>query len=213
MKELPEPRECCVSCQPPKHADGSIHALWLQGITLVWMILECGVALWSAIKTHSPALLAFGADSLVELLSASVVLLQFTPRMRLKEAQAARIAGVLLYVLAAVVMAIAVSTLTLGAKPEASIPGIVITALALVVMPLLAWQKRRVAHRRGDAAMAADAVQSATCAYLAVITLIGLAVNAAWHIAWMDSAAAIVAVPVIVVEARRAMRGKSCGCA
>jgi len=88
----------------------------------------------------------------------------------------------------------------------------VITAAALVVMPLLSWQKRRVARKRGDAAMAADAVQSATCAYLAAITLVGLAVNAVWHVGWVDSAAALVAVPVIVVEARRAMKGESCGC-
>jgi divalent metal cation (Fe/Co/Zn/Cd) transporter len=80
------------------------------------------------------------------------------------------------------------------------------------MMPVLAWLKRRLAWQRGDRAMAADAVQSATCAYLAAITLAGLAVNSVWHLAWMDSAAALVAVPVIVVEGRRAMRGESCGC-
>lgn len=212
MTELSTPGHCCSSCEAPKRPSHSTYALWLQGITLAWMVVECGVALWSAVRAHSPALLAFGADSLVELLSACVVLLQFTPHLRLHETRAARMAGVLLYMLAVVVTAIAVSSLVLGMRPEASMTGIVITALALVVMPLLAWQKRRLARLRGDAAMAADAVQSATCAYLAAITLAGLAVNAAWHIAWMDAAAALVAVPVIVIEARRAMRGESCGC-
>ena len=202
----------CSTCEAPKGGGHATYAVWLQGITLAWMVVECGVSLWSALLAQSPALLAFGSDSLVELLSAGVVLLQFTPRLRLSEARAARMAGVLLYVLAVVVTGIAVATLVLGAKPEASVPGIVITALALVVMPLLAWQKRRLARKRGDTAMAADAVQSATCAYLAAITLVGLAVNAIWHVAWMDSAAALVAVPLIVVEARRAMRGESCGC-
>ena len=212
MTEVTESGCGCSTCEAPKGAGHAAYAVWLQGITLAWMVAECGVSLWSAMRAHSPALLAFGADSLVELLSAGVVLLQFTPRLRLSEARAARMAGVLLYVLAVVVTGIAVTTLVLGARPEASVPGIVITALALVVMPLLAWQKRRLARKHGDTAMAADAVQSATCAYLAAITLAGLAVNAIWHVAWMDSAAALVAVPVIVVEARRAMRGESCGC-
>lgn len=187
-------------------------AVWLQGVTLAWMVVECGVSLWSAARAGSPALLAFGADSFVELVSAGVVLLQFAPRRRLSEARAARMAGVLLYGLAVVVTGIAVATLAMGGRPEASVPGMVITAAALVAMPVLAWQKRRMAEKRGDRAMAADAVQSATCAYLAGITLAGLAVNAAWHVAWVDSAAALVAVPLIVVEARRAMRGESCGC-
>lgn len=202
----------CGACDVPRGGDRRTYALWLQGITIAWMVVECGVSLWSAVRAHSPALLAFGADSFVELLSAGVVLLQFVPRLRLEEARAARMAGVLLYALAVVVTGIAVATLVVGARPEASVPGMVIAAAALVAMPLLAWQKRRLARKRGDKAMAADAVQSATCAYLAAITLAGLAVNAVWHLAWMDSAAALVAVPVIVVEARRAMRGESCGC-
>lgn len=202
----------CSTCAAPKGTGHAAYAVWLQGITLAWMAAECGVSLWSALGAHSPALLAFGADSLVELLSAGVVMLQFTQWFRLDEARAARMAGVLLYALAVMVTGIAVSTLALRARPEASLSGIIITALALVVMPLLAWQKRRLARKRADRAMAADAVQSATCAYLAAITLAGLAVNAVWHAAWMDSGAALAAVPLIVVEARRAMRGESCGC-
>lgn len=212
MAEVSESGCGCAACEVPRGGDRRTYALWLQGITIAWMVVECGVSLWSAVRAQSPALLAFGADSFVELLSAGVVLLQFTPRWRLEEARAARMAGVLLYALAVVVTGIGVSTLVTGARPEASIPGMVITGLALTAMPLLAWQKRRLARKHGDTAMAADAVQSATCAYLAAITLIGLAVNAVWHLAWMDSAAALVAVPVIVVEARRAMRGESCGC-
>lgn len=202
----------CASCEGSRNGEHRRYALWLQGTTIAWMVVECGVSLWSALRAGSPALLAFGADSFVELLSAGVVLSEFAAAPRVSEARAARMAGVLLYALAVVVTGIAVATLVTGARPEASGAGMVITALALVVMPLLAWQKRRLARKRGDAAMAADAVQSATCAYLAGITLVGLAVNAVWHVAWMDSAAALAAVPVIVVEARRAMRGESCGC-
>lgn len=212
MAEVTESGCGCKACEAPGSGNRRTYALWLQGITIAWMTVECGVSLWSASRAHSPALLAFGADSFVELLSASIVLMQFTPRLRLDEARAARMAGVLLYALAVVVTGIALATLVTGARPQESTPGMVITAIALLEMPLLAWQKRRVALKHGDTAMAADAVQSATCAYLAAITLAGLAVNAVWHLAWMDSAAALVAVPIILVEARRAMRGESCGC-
>ncbi|HXU25139.1 MAG TPA: hypothetical protein VN697_14015, partial [Tepidiformaceae bacterium] len=94
-----------------------------------------------------------------------------------------------------------------------SCSGMAITALALVLMPLLAWMKRAYARTTGDAALAADATQSATCAYLAAVTLAGLAVNAVWHITWIDSVAALAAVPVVLIEARRTWRGEGCGCA
>lgn len=87
-----------------------------------------------------------------------------------------------------------------------------ITALALVVMPILAALKRKEARKLGNAALAADAAQSATCAWLAAVTLVGLAANALWHITWIDSAAALVAVPILVIEGRRAWHGEVCGC-
>jgi divalent metal cation (Fe/Co/Zn/Cd) transporter len=176
------------------------------------MLVECGVALFAAASAHSPAMLAFGSDSLVELLSATVVLLQFLPHVSISEERASRAAGVLLFVLAIVVTAIAILALALHVRPETSALGIGITVAALVAMPILAWLKRREARRSGNAALAADAVQSATCAYLAMITLVGLSVNATFHIAWFDSAAAIAAVPLLLREAQRAWRGDSCGC-
>lgn len=184
----------------------------LQAFTLVWMVIECAVSLVAAASARSPALLAFGADSLVELLSAALVVAAIAPRMRLSRKRIDTAAGVLLFVLAGVVGV--TSLLTLGGKvhPEVSPAGIAITVAALVVMPLLAWQKRRLARFTGNNALAADAVQSATCAYLAMITLAGLAVNAAIHVGWVDSVAALAGIPILVIEARRAMRGESCGC-
>ena len=86
-----------------------------------------------------------------------------------------------------------------------------ITLAALVVMPVLAWAKRSTARQTNSRALAADAVQSATCAYLAAITLAGLAIIARWHIHWVDSAAALLALPILIVEGRRGLRGESCG--
>jgi divalent metal cation (Fe/Co/Zn/Cd) transporter len=83
---------------------------------------------------------------------------------------------------------------------------------ALIVMPILARLKRLEALRSNNAALAADAVQSAACAYLAAIALAGLAINALFHIAWFDSLAALAAIPLLVKEGRAAWNGQGCGC-
>lgn len=186
--------------------------MWLQIITLGWMLLESAVSLVSAKIACSPSLLAFGSDSLVELLSATLVLLQFVPSVRLNRGRASKAAGLLLYALAGVVILISVLGWVIGTRPEASFVGIGISAAALIVMPILAWKKRSLARTTANSALAADAVQSATCAYLAVTTLVGLSANALFHISWIDSAAALVAVPLLVTEAKAAMRGEDCAC-
>jgi divalent metal cation (Fe/Co/Zn/Cd) transporter len=190
----------------------SAAVFWLQGITLVWMLVECGLSLYAAAAAHSPVLLAFGSDSFVELLSAGVVLLQFLPHFPVSERIAARAAGALLFALPLIVSIMAVGSLWLRLRPEASRLGIGITLAALIVMPILAKLKRREARRSNNAALAADAVQSATCAYLAAIALAGLAINALFDIAWFDSLAALVAVPLLLKEGRAAWQGKACGC-
>ena len=182
----------------------------LQVITLAWMVAECALALFSAWRARSPVLLAFGADSLIELLSALVVLLQFLPRFALSTGRAARIAGILLFVLAAVVAMSSALALWQHVQPDASWIGMGVTIAALGVMPLLSSAKRRAGKTTGNTALTADAVQSATCAYLAGITLAGLVLNAVLHIRWIDPAAALVAVPVICLEGKQAFEGEEC---
>lgn len=182
---------------------------WLQYITIAWMLVECTVALIAAARAHSVALLAFGSDSLIELLSATVVLLQFLPRF--KKMYAEKTAAILLYLLAGAVVVIAL--VSYRNRMETSALGMGITAAALVVMPVLAWLKRRHALAQNNRTLAADAVQSATCAYLAGVTLAGLVTFALWGIEWVDAAAALAAIPVLIIEGRRAWRGESCGCA
>jgi divalent metal cation (Fe/Co/Zn/Cd) transporter len=176
------------------------------------MLMECAVSLISAKIACSPSLLAFGSDSLVELLSATVVLLQFLPSIRLNKKRADRAVGILLYALAGIVVLISILGWVTGARPETSLTGIGITAAALVVMPVLAWRKRTLARTTRNSALAADAVQSATCAYLATITLVGLAANALFHVQWVDSVASLIAVPLLIREAKAAMRGEGCTC-
>ena len=185
---------------------------WLQGITLVWMLAECGLSLYAAKQARSPAMLAFGSDSLVELLSSAIVLLQYLPRWPISERKAARGAGVLLFLLAAIVSGTALISFLGRLRPQPSGLGIGITLAALVGMPILAALKRREARRSQNVALAADAVQSAMCANLAAIALAGLAINALFHVAWFDSVAALAATPLLIREGRAALRGKTCAC-
>jgi len=176
------------------------------------MLIECAVSLISAARAHSPVLLAFGCDSFVELLSAALVVFALAPRFQFNHKRVDAASGILLFLLAAVVAATSLFALVHKLQPQSSPLGIAITVAALLVMPLLARQKRTLARITGNNVLAADAVQSATCAYLAAIALAGLALNAGFHIAWADSAAALAAVPILIIEGRRAMRGQSCGC-
>jgi divalent metal cation (Fe/Co/Zn/Cd) transporter len=198
------------TCPMPLKLDRGI--MWLQSITLVWMLVECAGAIFAASRSHSVALLAFGSDSLVELFSATIVLFQFTSIFRISRERAARMAGGLLFVLAGVVGLIALVAMVGKVKAERSLLGISITAGALLIMPMLAWLKRRKAIETGDRALAADAVQSATCAYLAAITLAALCLQAFFPLRWLDPVAAFCAIPILIVEGRRAFRGESCGC-
>jgi divalent metal cation (Fe/Co/Zn/Cd) transporter len=111
------------------------------------MMVECGLSLYAAVLARSPALLAFGSDSLVELLSAMVVLLQFFPQFSLSRKHANRSAGLLLFALAGIVTTTATVALALHLHPEVSRLGIAITIVALIVMPALAWLKNREAVR------------------------------------------------------------------
>lgn len=205
-------RSCCATLSGAPEPGAPRVILWLQGITLLWMVIECAVSLYAATTAHSVALLAFGADSFVELLSASVVLLPLFVSFPLAKERTARWAGVLLFGLAAIVAFTSVMALARSNQPETSWIGIGITIAALAIMPGLAWFKRRVARETDNRTLAADAVQSATCAYLAAVTLVGLGMNAALHIRWIDSVAALAAVPILLIEGRRAMRGEGCGC-
>jgi len=186
----------------------------IQMLTIAWMIVEAAVSLWSAWRARSPALLAFGGDSAIELLSATVVLGRFRSDIvdEPAERRAARIAGILLLVLAAYVAAASAIALLGYSEPKPSYMGIAILLAAAAIMPWLARQKRRLSAATGSAALRADAAESLLCAYFSIIALVGLAARAFFGVAWADPIAALVIVPLIVREAREAMQGKACDC-
>jgi len=184
--------------------------LHLQILTIVWMIVEAGVSLGTAWRSHSPALFAFGGDSLIELLSAAIVLCRF--RFELDEARAARIAGILLFMLAALVALTSILNFLGYREAQQSSVGIGILLLAALVMPWLARRKRQLVAVTSSAALKADAAQSALCAYMAWIALAGLLVNAIWGIGWADPVAALALIPLIVREGWMAVRSSRLGC-
>jgi divalent metal cation (Fe/Co/Zn/Cd) transporter len=186
----------------------------VQAITIVWMIVEACVSLSAAWMARSPTLLAFGGDSAIELLSAVVVLWRFRDQSRPEqvERQAARIAGALLFAVAAFVAAISAVSLLGYHEPRPTYLGLAILGGAAVIMPWLARQKRQLSATTNSAALRADAAESALCAYLSWIALVGIGLNAVWHIGWADAAAALIIVPLIVREGLQSMRGRACEC-
>jgi divalent metal cation (Fe/Co/Zn/Cd) transporter len=186
--------------------------IWIQSLTLIWMSVEAVVSLVAAWMARSPALLAFGGDSAVELLSAAVVFWRFySPSQREHaEKRAARIAGGLLFVLAAFVAAASSLALLEHVEARPSLVGIVLLVLAAVIMPWLSSQKRQLSASTASAALRADAAQSAVCGYLAIIALAGLLINAILKISWADPVAALGLLPLIVYEGWEAAKGKPC---
>jgi len=193
----------------PEIARRIIH---IQILTLIWMSVEATVSLGAAWTARSPALLGFGGDSAIELLSAAVVLWRFRSPSRGDHAEqrAARIACGLLFVLAAFVALSSVLALLGHVETRSSPIGIVVLIFAAVVMPWLTKQKRRFSAATGSAALRADAAESAVCGYLALTALTGLVVNSIWDVSWADPIAALALLPLIAREGWGAMKGKPC---
>jgi len=186
----------------------------VQAVTIAWMSVEAVVSLLAAWRARSPALLAFGGDSAIELFSAVVVLWRFRGGVEHEHAEmrAARVSGALLFALAAFVAVTSVTSLLGYCEPQPTFLGFAISVPTGVVMPWLAKEQRRLSRATGSAALRADSVQSPLCAYLSLIALAGLAINAIWRVKWADPIAAFAILPLIVWEGREAMRGKACGC-
>jgi divalent metal cation (Fe/Co/Zn/Cd) transporter len=188
--------------------------LRIQAFTLIWMFLEAAVSLIAAWRAHSPALFAFGGDRAIELVSALVVYwwFRFYSTARNAEESATRIAGGLLFALAAYVLLASGAALLGKRDVRPSLAGIALLLVAAMVMPWLAGQKRKLSATASSAALRADAAESAVCGYMAWIALAGLSVNAVWGIKWADPVAAICLTPFILHEGWEAVRGKSCEC-
>lgn len=186
----------------------------LQVLTIAWMTVEAVVALGAAWTARSPALLGFGGDSAIELFSAIIVLWRFRSKSDSADAEklAARVAGGLLFIVAAFVIVSSGLSLLGFREPQPSFAGIILLIVAAIGMPWLASQKRKLATQIASASLSADAAESALCGYLSWIALAGLLTNAVFQKSWADPIAALFLVPLIVKEGWNAMRASRPGC-
>jgi divalent metal cation (Fe/Co/Zn/Cd) transporter len=185
--------------------------LFLVYLTIVWCVVEAGVSIWSGIAARSIALIGFGLDSAIEIFAALVVVWQLRGVSEERKRRALRLIAVTFFLLAAYVLVESIRDLVMGVEAEKSLAGIVVTAAALVVMPLLAWAKRRVGKSVGNPVLVAEATESALCALLSGATLLGLAFNAVLGWWWADPVAAIVIALLALKEGWEAWEGHECG--
>lgn len=184
----------------------------LEYLTVGWNALEAVAAVGAGAAAGSVALVGFGVDSVIESSSGAVLWwrLRDGGRGAARERAALRLVGVSFLLLAAYVAFGAVKSLVTREPPEASYVGIGLAALSLLVMPLLARAKRRVAAELNSRALKADSRQTSLCAYLSAILLAGLALNALFGWWWADPAAGLLMTPIIAREGVEALRGETC---
>jgi divalent metal cation (Fe/Co/Zn/Cd) transporter len=193
----------------------------LEYFTIAWNMLEGLLSVIAGLVAGSIALVGFGIDSFIEVTSAGALLWRMkvdadVERRERNERLALRVVGTCFIALAAYVTLESIKALLTRTAPEHSGLGIGVAVASLVVMPLLARAKRRVAARLNSAAMKADSRQTDFCTYLSAILLAGLALNWLFGWWWADPAAALVMVPIIAREGVEGLRGERCedvGCA
>jgi divalent metal cation (Fe/Co/Zn/Cd) transporter len=183
----------------------------LEYFTIAWNSLEALVALLAGFLAASVALVGFGFDSLIEVTSGAALLWRLHRGERAERA-ALRMVGGCFVALALYIAYDSTHTLWLREAPRGSMAGIALTAVSVVVMPLLARAKRQVAESLGSGAMRADARQTEFCMYLSAIVLGGLLLNALLGWWWADPLAGLVMVPIIAKEGIDALRGRACAC-
>lgn len=190
--------------------------LWLASLTIAWNVIEAVVAIGAGVAAGSLALVAFGFDSIIEVLSAFVVVWQFRGELRGgydedRERRALKAIAVTFFVLAAYVGFEATRDLFfVDAQADESPVGIVLAALSLAVMPTLAWAKRRTAIDLGSPTLRADAQETFLCAWLSAALLAGLVLNAALGWWWADPIAALAIAGLAIKEGREAWEGDRC---
>ena len=185
----------------------------LEVVTVVWMAVEAVLAIGAGIAARSVLLTAFGFDSVIELLSGVTLLWWLsaeargsaTPHIGEMERRATQISAGLLLLLCGYLVFTGVGGLILQIHPERSVVGVVVSAAAVLVMPFLAWRKRRVNSTLASAALRADIAETLTCAYMAAATLAGTALNLMVGWWWAEYVAALVLLVFIVIETREAV--------
>ena len=192
-------------------------AFQLEWVTIIWMMVETAVAIGAGIAAHSLLLFAFGTDSVIEIVSACVLIWRLSVELRrgrafseAAERRASRIAGALLFALALYVVAAAAWGLWQHQGAEFSTPGLILTVAAIPIMYVLSRQKLALAEQLGSRALRADAIESITCGWLSFVVVIGLVAQLALAAWWVDSVASLAIVYFLFKEGREAWNGGDC---
>jgi len=215
--------DCCAPgsqrarSSDPNRAKLIAQAFRLEWFTVAWMTVEAVVAITSGVMANSIILTAFGIDSVIELASAGVLIWRLSVELKYgrtfseaAEHTASRIAGGLLFALAAYVVAAAAWGLWSREGAVFSWPGLIVALLAIPIMYLLAKRKLAVAARLGSRALRADAVEAITCGWLSFVVVIGLLAQLAIGAWWIDSVTSLAIVWFLVKEGREAWAGEEC---
>ncbi|MFE7958743.1 cation transporter [Streptomyces sp. NPDC057413] len=186
----------------------------LVAATITYNVIEAIVAITAGTIASSTALIGFGLDSIIEVSSAAAVAWQFSASdhavREAREHRTLRIIAASFFALAAYVTFDAIRALAGTGEADRSIPGIVIAALSLAIMPFLSAAQRRAGRELGSASAVADSKQTLLCTYLSAVLLLGLLLNAILGWSWADPIAALVIAAIAIKEGRDAWQGKGC---
>ncbi|MCU1445461.1 cation transporter [Cryobacterium sp.] len=183
----------------------------IVAVTIGYNVIEAAVALSAGTIASSAALVGFGLDSIVEVLSAAAIAWQFSaPDPEKRERAALRVIAVSFFALAAYVSVDAALALFGVREAEHSPVGIALAAVSLAIMPVLSCIERRTGRELGSASAVADSKQTLLCSYLSAALLAGLLLNSLLGWSWADSIAALVIAGFAVREGLEAWRGDAC---
>lgn len=198
--------------------------IWIELVTIGWMIVEATVALLVGFTTRSVSLQGFGIDSIIELIAGSILLWRLVveqrggtlDRIERAERTASWVTALSLFALSVYLVGDSAFTFLTRTQPEASWWGVGLAVAAAIIMPVLWQSKLRVAKRIGSAALKADAMCSVTCAYMSLTLLAGLLLNRFFGWWWADPLAGLALVYFLVREGREALHeartGEICSC-
>ncbi len=211
--------------QPTTTRKGDVRqGIWIEGVTIVWMVIEASIAISVGFSTRSVSLQGFGIDSIVELIAGGILLWRLlveqrggsVERIEHAERRGTFVTAISLFALAVYIVGDSTWSFFTHTRPESSWWGVGLAVAAAIIMPLL-WQgKLRIAKRIGSAALKADAACSVTCAYMSLTLLVGLLLNRLFGWWWADPLAALALVYFLVQEGREAWHeartGETCSC-
>jgi len=184
---------------------------WIVTATIVYNVIEAIVAIAAGTVASSAALIGFGLDSTIEVLSAAAVAWQFTRRDPERwEKGTLRVIAVAFFALAIYVTVSSILALSVRVEVEHSSVGIAVTALSVVIMPFLSFAERRAGKELGSATAVADSKQTLLCTYLSAAVLAGLVLNSVFGWWWADAIAGLVIAVFAVREGLEAWRGDAC---